>query len=516
MVYTPKKHPFILYLSIFLICFVLITAVFLLININPGQLEVQKNEVINLEKQNMEAVNQYLQQEFTGYQKDLFFLKDIYLNNSIEQTEQIWKMLIDKNLVYHQARYIDRYGNEIIRINQDDGNVIIVETDELQNKNDRYYFQESKSIKDGDIYYSAFDLNIENGVIEEPRVPTIRISTPIYIDGQFFGIIILNCDLTILLDVIENQFYTNSCNLMIINRNGYYIQNKLEPEKEFAFMFINLSHNKFLNDYPEAWKEISDLESNQVEFIVTDNGVFSYQYIIKLNSSNIKAHDTNYILISFLDPTSEDGQIFYYTIWNLIINALKDDFAFGVFIFLFSGLLAYMLGQREMHKRQIAIQARTDSFTKTYNRMYGFLLFEKQNFEYQRKNKNAAICFVDIDSLKFVNDTYGHKNGDLLITKTVDTIKSHLSKNDLIIRLGGDEFLIVFEKLSVIEAEKLWQKISNDLNQIKLGNEIDFIVWLSHGISEYGVGCDDIMEAISLADKRMYQEKYDRKMKNMR
>ena len=114
--------------------------------------------------------------------------------------------------------------------------------------------------------------------------------------------------------------------------------------------------------------------------------------------------------------------------------------------------------------------------------------------------------------MKFINDTYGHEKGDLLITKSVNVIKKHLSENDFIIRLGGDEFLIIFENLTVEQAEEKWKKILVELNQIDLEDGINFIVWLSHGISEYGVGYQDIMESIAIADKNMYEEKFYRKM----
>jgi diguanylate cyclase (GGDEF)-like protein len=515
MVDNRKQKNFVLYFILFILFFVLISVIFISIDIDPDALALEKRELISLENQKLDMVNEYLDREFLDYTNDLFFLKEIFIYNSKEETQAIWAAFLDQNPTYLQLRYINKYGDEVIRINQNkDATITIVAPEDLQNKADRYYFQESKIVPDGGLYYSSFDLNVEDGVVEEPRVKTIRIATPIYEKNQFAGIIIINFDLTSLLDVIESEFFFNSCETMLINRNGYYILNSKEPEKEFSFMFLNLINIKFLNDHLDAWKEIYKNQNVEMKTFIGEDGVFNYKYIFNPEQPNIRLHDSNYILITFFNRNSENGKIFYYTQWDLIKNSITEKFHFGVLIFIFSALLAYLLGQREIQKQKITFQARVDSFTKTYNRSYGFFLFEKRNLEYQKQNKNGAICFVDIDSLKFINDTYGHDIGDLLITRTVDRIKKNLSKNDYIIRLGGDEFLIVFEKLSVDEAEIYWKKISTEVNKIQLAENIDFTVWLSHGISEYGQGHDDVMEVISIADKKMYQEKYDRKMKN--
>ncbi len=513
MVNENKNNHKIIYFLIFIFFYISLTLIFIRIDIDPEAIEFEKKELISLEKQKMDMINQYIDRRFEEFQSDLFFLKDVFLLNSVEETTSIWATYLEQKPTYVQLRYLDKNGDEIIRINHDPNSTItVVPEEELQNKAKRYYFQESKSVPEGGIYYSAFDLNIENNVIEEPKVRTIRIATPIYENDKFNGIVILNLDLNTLLEVIEYQFYENTCKNIIINRNGYYILNKSEPEKEFAFMFPNLMNIKFLNDYADAWKDIYENKDAEMHTFVGEAGVFNYRYIFNPDQPNIRLHDSNYILISIFPRTSDEGKIFYYTTWDLIKNTIVEKFHFGVLIFLFSALVAYLLGQREIHKQKITRQARIDSFTNTYNRPYGLYLFQKQNQEYQKKNLNASICFVDIDSLKFINDTYGHEKGDLLITKSVNVIKKHLSENDFIIRLGGDEFLIIFENLTTVQAEEKWKKILVELNQIDLEDGINFIVWLSHGISEYGVGYEEIMESIAIADKNMYEEKFYRKM----
>jgi len=95
--------------------------------------------------------------------------------------------------IYDQIRYINETGKEIIRINFNDGKPAIVQKEKLQNKAKRYYFLDTLKLKKNEIFISPLDLNIENGKIEKPLKPMLRIGTPIFDKhGNKKGIILLN------------------------------------------------------------------------------------------------------------------------------------------------------------------------------------------------------------------------------------------------------------------------------------------------------------------------------------
>lgn len=95
---------------------------------------------------------------------------------------------------------------------------------------------------------------------------------------------------------------------------------------------------------------------------------------------------------------------------------------------------------------------------------------------------------LDINGLKHINDTYGHDSGDKYILSVCNDIKAHIRKNsDIIIRQGGDEFLVVFDNCSIEEAEEICKRFKN---------------------VSYGIGQNkNINEAIKQADKKMYINK---------
>ena len=133
---------------------------------------------------------------------DLLFLADqnelrSYLETEDEQllnevADEYLSMVQDK-AIYDQIRFLDELGMEIVRVDFNAGNPAIVSQENLQPKGGRYYFLQTLALDNDGIYVSQFDLNMEEGVIEEPRKPVIRFATPIYDDaGQPRGIVILS------------------------------------------------------------------------------------------------------------------------------------------------------------------------------------------------------------------------------------------------------------------------------------------------------------------------------------
>ena len=85
-----------------------------------------------------------------------------------------------EKIIYDQIRLIAINGEEVIRINNHEGNSIIVDAEYLQNKAQRYYFWEALQLNRNEIYISPFDLNVEHDKIQIPIKPVIRFATPVF------------------------------------------------------------------------------------------------------------------------------------------------------------------------------------------------------------------------------------------------------------------------------------------------------------------------------------------------
>jgi hypothetical protein len=90
-----------------------------------------------------------------------------------------FKLLMQNRRVYDQLRWIDESGMERLRINFNNGAPALVPAEQLQEKKNRYYVSEAMQFREGETYFSLFDLNIDKGKIEIPYKPMIRAATPI-------------------------------------------------------------------------------------------------------------------------------------------------------------------------------------------------------------------------------------------------------------------------------------------------------------------------------------------------
>ncbi|WP_375723452.1 diguanylate cyclase [Arcobacter sp. KX21116] len=146
----------------------------------------------------------------------------------------------------------------------------------------------------------------------------------------------------------------------------------------------------------------------------------------------------------------------------------------------------------------------TDALTKVYNRRF-LEDFSKKYFEIIKREKSTlSILIVDIDDFKSINDNYGHEAGDQVLLGLVKLMQNKIRDNDFIVRLGGDEFLVLLPNSDIvgakIVAEKLIKSICESKNEYKR-----FTV--SIGSAEYNFEDKDINCLIRRADEELYKAK---------
>ncbi len=177
-------------------------------------------------------------------------------------------------------------------------------------------------------------------------------------------------------------------------------------------------------------------------------------------------------------------------------------------ILLVAGLSAIILYYRGITVKKIKFNSDFDALTATYNRRAGM-----QNVRNILNSGNIShlplsICFLDINGLKEVNDNLGHKYGDELIVTAASIIKKKIRANDIFMRVGGDEFILVLMHCTQGQAEDIWSKIETYFNQINETEDRPYNISLSHGISEYIYSDDSMLDKIvTETDQIMYENK---------
>lgn len=156
-----------------------------------------------------DSENQLWELYHTG-KNDVLIIKSLLemdLRNRIpdSRTAERFSKVLEINDNYFQARFLDTTGREVIKVQRYGRDVRIAETRELQLKGHHNYFKKSVALEDGEVFVSELNLNVENGAIEVPYRPTIRLFAPVFQGGIKIGVVGLNVNFEDWLNVFEGK-----------------------------------------------------------------------------------------------------------------------------------------------------------------------------------------------------------------------------------------------------------------------------------------------------------------------
>lgn len=279
---------------------------------NHYQIQNTQKKLIKTQKQSFEIKSHNLKDKMNEFNSSLEAIKKSstfqeYIKSSNNQIklEDLFSVIMNSKKEISQLRYLDEYGQEKIRFNRNKigEKAYFINRAQLQNKASRYYFKEISKTKNNEIWYSKLDLNIEQGVIQRPIVPTLRIGTPIYIKDVFKGIIIMNIFFKdVIDDFVDSAFFYIS----IFDKDGEFIFNKIDLKTGL----LDNSWSRYIKD-EKKFKEYSEYKnkllydeninsyifSQSIENIIPNEDKLKVEFnpkIIKLQK--VQDNDRNYIL----------------------------------------------------------------------------------------------------------------------------------------------------------------------------------------------------------------------------
>lgn len=154
-------------------------------------------------------------------------------------------------------------------------------------------------------------------------------------------------------------------------------------------------------------------------------------------------------------------------------------------------------------------QAFTDELTGAINRRQFNFLSERVLNQMQRTGKPCVLMALDIDHFKRVNDTYGHAMGDLALKAFVRVCKENVRTNDLVARMGGEEFVVLLpdaeRDIGITIAGRIRAAVENLRVELPDGKSLSFTV--SIGVTVITPDHSDLSHALSRADERLYRAK---------
>lgn len=168
--------------------------------------------------------------------------------------------------------------------------------------------------------------------------------------------------------------------------------------------------------------------------------------------------------------------------------------------------------ERKRAEAAIETLSLIDELTGLYNRR-GFMAFAAQHLNsVQRSDKGLAILYADLDGLKQINDSFGHKEGDRALIKTAELLKETFRSSDVLGRLGGDEFTVLAAIDPEGGVEELISRLRQRFRDFNALKSIPYQISMSIGVATLDVvDHQSIEDLLGLADKAMYQDKRRKK-----
>lgn len=202
-------------------------------------------------------------------------------------------------------------------------------------------------------------------------------------------------------------------------------------------------------------------------------------------------------------------ELFYEIIRKPVSSAIKGSFLFNERQETEKKLKA-ALTELETTNRELHNLSLKDELTGLYNRR-GLAILGEQHFQLTRHKKGKFILFfVDIDGLKFINDNFGHREGDEAIRESAKILRSTFRQGDIIARFGGDEFVILVTEPRKPDEDikQLQKRLDEKLEDYNLEAGKPYRLSLTLGASALNPGSTSSFEELmSEADKKLYEKK---------
>lgn len=158
--------------------------------------------------------------------------------------------------------------------------------------------------------------------------------------------------------------------------------------------------------------------------------------------------------------------------------------------------------------QKLSYQATHDSLTGLINRN-DFERYLKDIIENIDEKTEHALCYLDLDQFKVINDTCGHMAGDQLLQNIAELLSQRIRKSeDTLARLGGDEFVLLLEHCSLEQANKIAKSMCDAVQEYRfVWNDNPFTVGISIGVVPLNINTHDYQEILSKADTACYMAK---------
>lgn len=159
---------------------------------------------------------------------------------------------------------------------------------------------------------------------------------------------------------------------------------------------------------------------------------------------------------------------------------------------------------------RIEQEALIDPLTGVWNRRYVMKRIEEEDEKIKRHGGEACVAILDLGNFKLINDRFGHTAGDEVLKATANAILRTIRSIDSVGRYGGDEFIVLFPNTSMEQAQKALHRVNQEISRQQPAG-VDMDIFADFGIASCPLDTSRLLETITIADARMYNNKRVRK-----
>jgi diguanylate cyclase (GGDEF)-like protein len=178
-----------------------------------------------------------------------------------------------------------------------------------------------------------------------------------------------------------------------------------------------------------------------------------------------------------------------------------------------SGIVSYVVidlivTQRKEKENELAKLLITDELTQLHNRRGFYLLADQMVKVADRMKTPVDIMYVDLDRLKWINDTFGHEEGDNVLVSVAAILKKMFRNSDIIARMGGDEFVVMPAGASKSGTPVIRERVEKAFQKHNETAGDPYTISVSMGFSRYDPASPcSLDELLKQADESMYRDK---------
>jgi len=427
------------------------------------------------------------------------YMKDIVLSQNIEELNKAVQHVQDDEIVIYQAfnTVFDRYlgDRKDIQTSYDlfvawkpirDEVIYLTKLGEVKEAAEITKGKGAEHIKKLNFHVQKMIRYAENKAIYlRDEALNSKKNALIFTSVMLIGLVLFA--VLILIFLVKNISKTNQKlkeHLYLVNQNIMSIRTNEKCK------IINAS-NAFLQHFHVSIEELLDDSEN---FLFTDVSDGYKKDIYKVIQNGDEYHGE-------IPKTDPEGIIRWYHIH--ITPRLDENYLISGYT-----IIVHDISDR----KELENISKVDALTNIYNRRYFNVKFPEIVKNLQKQKRVVAFMMIDIDYFKQYNDFYGHKSGDIALKKVAHTLKKFMQRrDDLVFRLGGEEFGILFSVSTKEDALELAQRVRKSIEDIKIEhsqNKASKYITISAGLILIDEDNNfDVEELYELCDKALYKAK---------